>query len=192
VSLRLAGLAWAATLIGLTGCAAAPRPVARASTAVLARADQALQRAEYASAVKAYDDFLARYPHDQAAPRARASRETVALMLAGRAELEQLHQDLARREGELARLREAVAERESELARRDAEATKREEELAQRDGELAQRDGELARRQQELARRDAELGRARQELGRLAAEADRLRADIERLKEADLRLERRR
>jgi chromosome segregation ATPase len=151
------------------GCAwfGLPRP----ATVMLTRADRLLESREYEGAVRVYDEFLERFAEDPAAARARASLESLAALLAARAEIARLRDILATRESEMRRLREQVARREEEVGRRD-------EELVRRGGELTRRDGELTR--------------ARQELQRLAAEAERLRGDIEELKRVDIRLERRR
>ena len=75
-------------------------------------------------AVVAYDEFLGRYADDGEAPRALASRNTLASILAAREDLARLRQevgrladDLGRREAELARLKQELASRQAELER---------------------------------------------------------------------------
>jgi hypothetical protein len=161
---RRAGPAALLALVLLGAGCARFAPFARPAATALGAADALAERGEHGLALDAYDDFLRRFPDDAGATRARATRETLAELLASRRELVRLRQALEAREEELARLREALHRREADLARRDGDA----------------------------ARRDADLARARQEVTRLTAEADRLRSDLERLKQVDIRLERKR
>ena len=107
--MRFAMLALVSAL--LAGCATGPGP----STAMLAKADRLAADGDYPSAIVAYDAFLAEYAGDSNAPRARASRDSVAAVLTTRGELARLQQ-------ELARLREELAKREGDLARVRQEA----------------------------------------------------------------------
>jgi predicted Zn-dependent protease len=68
---------------------------------LLERADRLVQQGDYASAVRTYDELLAKYPDDPAARRALTSRDAVAGLLEARKEL-------AARDGELTRLRQEV------------------------------------------------------------------------------------
>jgi hypothetical protein len=91
------------------GCAGADWPF-NGSASLLARADRFADRHQYESALRSYDEFLARYPTDPAMPRALKSRDTIASIVTGRAEL--------------ARLRSELAARDAELAAREAELVK--------------------------------------------------------------------
>ena len=146
----------------IAGCASSPP--SRPSATLLVQADRMVTAGQYADALDAYGDMLAKYPDADEAGRARGSREAIAALLAARAQVARLTADMKAQEAELARTREHVASREHDLAR--------------------------AREQ--VTARDGDLARARQEIARLTAEADRLRADLETLKKIDIDLERRR
>ena len=118
------------------GCAWLGRDAARA----LADADGHAAHGDYPAAMAAYDAYLARYPDDGGADRARAVRTLVGELMAARAE------------------RDRLVARETELAR---QATARETELTR---QAAARDAELARLRQELAARQAEVARLREDL----------------------------
>ena len=93
--------------VSLAGCASLP--FTRGAT-LLADADRLAREGDWPGAVAAYDQYLARYPNAWAAPRALESRDTLAAMLAARAEVTRLRQ-------EVARLRDELARREVDLAR---------------------------------------------------------------------------
>ncbi|MGH7393282.1 MAG: hypothetical protein ACREM3_28080, partial [Candidatus Rokuibacteriota bacterium] len=58
--------------LGLTGCALSPEATDRAAAQnVLAQADWLVEQGQYAAAVQAYDEALARDPGERDAPRAR-------------------------------------------------------------------------------------------------------------------------
>ncbi len=105
-----------ALLVG--GCASADWSFS-GSASLLARADRLADRQQYEPALRAYDEFLASYPDDPAAPRALKTRETIASIVTARAELARLRAELAARDGELARLRQ-----ETERLRADLEKLK--------------------------------------------------------------------
>ena len=90
-----------------------------ASASLLSRADRFGDRHQYEAALRTYDEFLARYPTDPAAPRAQKSRDTIASIVTARTELARLRAELAARDGELARLRQ-----ETERLRADLEKLK--------------------------------------------------------------------
>jgi len=113
---RFVAMSVLALVIG--GCASADWPF-NESASLLARADRLADRQHYEPALRAYDEFLARYPNDPAAPRALKTRETIASIITGRAELARLRAELAARDGELARLRQ-----ETERLRADLEKLK--------------------------------------------------------------------
>jgi hypothetical protein len=102
-------LALAVLALLLVGCASGGRPLDSAA-ALLAHADRLADRQQYEPALRAYDEFLSRYPGDPAAPRALKSRDAVASIVTASAEL--------------ARLRSELAARDAELAARDAELVK--------------------------------------------------------------------
>jgi hypothetical protein len=91
----------------LAGCASLPF---MRGTTMLANADRLAREGDWPGAVAAYDEYLASYPKAWAAPRALESRDTLAAMLAARAEVTRLRQ-------EVARLRDELARREVDLAR---------------------------------------------------------------------------
>lgn len=82
---------------------------------LLQRADRLVQQGDYASAIRTYDELLAKYPADPAATRALASRDAVAGLLAARGDIARLRQELAAREGELTRLRQELEQLREDL-----------------------------------------------------------------------------
>jgi predicted RNase H-like nuclease (RuvC/YqgF family) len=119
----------------------------RDAARALADADAHAAYGDYPAAMAAYDAYLARYPEDGGADRARAVRRLVGELMAVRAE------------------RDRLVAHESALARQAIEqarhATARETELTR---QAAARDAELARLRQELAARQAEVARLREDL----------------------------
>ena len=113
---RFVAMGVVALLVG--GCARADWPLS-SSASLLPRADRYADRQQYEPALRDYDEFLARYPDDPAAPRALKTRETIASIVTARAELARLRAELAARDGELARLRQ-----ETERLRADLEKLK--------------------------------------------------------------------
>jgi len=116
--MRHALVAFLIAVVLAGGCASADWPF-NGSASLLARADRLADRQQYEPAVRAYDEFLARYPADPAAPRALKSRDTLVSIVTARAELARLRSELAARDGELARLRQ-----ETERLRADLEKLK--------------------------------------------------------------------
>ena len=108
----------AALAVVVGGCASTEWPFT-GSASLLARADRFGDRQQYEAALRTYDEFLARYPSDPAAPRAQKSRDTIASIMMARTELARLRAELAARDGELARLRQ-----ETERLRADLEKLK--------------------------------------------------------------------
>jgi hypothetical protein len=72
----------------------------------LARADRLAERGEYAQAVAAYDEYLARYPDDVEAKRALQTRDAVATVVTLRQEVTRLRDELARLRTDLERLKQ--------------------------------------------------------------------------------------
>jgi TolA-binding protein len=106
----------------------------RDAARALATADAHAAHGDYPAAMAAYDAYLARYPEDGGADRARAVRRLVGELMAVGAERDRLvvHEtaltrQAAAREAELARLRQELAARQAEVARLrgDLEALKR-------------------------------------------------------------------
>lgn len=90
----------AALLVLATGCVMPAR-----SAVLLEHADRLVEQGDYADAVKVYDEVLAKYPGDRLASRALASRQALVSLLAARADVVRLRQELSVRDAELARLR---------------------------------------------------------------------------------------
>jgi len=95
------------------GCAAIPN-------ALLDRADRQIAHGDYASAMRTYDELLARYPDDPAAPRALAARDILGSLLAARDDISRLRKELSAREAELGRIKQDL-----ESLRGDLEDLKR-------------------------------------------------------------------
>jgi chromosome segregation ATPase len=180
----------------LTGCVSLP---IIGPALLLARADREAREGAWTEAVASYDEYLARYPDDSAAPRVRDSRDTLAAILTAGTELTRRREEVAKLRNELVTLQDEGARLREDGTRLRAEATVlRDEVIKLRDerihlrAEGTQLREELMRRAEELTRREDALARARQELAVRQAEAERLRSDIERLKQIDLKLERKR
>jgi hypothetical protein len=92
---------WALLAITLlwAGCAAVPNEL-------LDRADRQIALGDYASAIRTYDEVLARYPDDPAAPRALAARDILGSLLAARDDISRLRKELTAREAELGRIKQ--------------------------------------------------------------------------------------
>lgn len=110
-----------ASLLG--GCAASPRP----AMSLLEGADRLLEQGQYQAALRAYDTLLATYPHDPVAPRAQATRDTLGTLLAARADVVRLKEELAARDTDLGRLKQELQRLhvETERLRADLEELKR-------------------------------------------------------------------
>lgn len=119
-------------LLAVGGCAWLP---SARGDAALDRADRLAREGAWAEAAGAYGDYLERFPHAEAAPRAAASRDTLTALLAARVEL-------ARLRAEMARLRDDLARRDSDLVRVRQEVEKLRDDLER----LKQIDMKLERR----------------------------------------------
>ena len=103
--------------VAAAACASSP---SRASTyATLEQAEVLVARGDYGGALAVYDDVLRRHPEH---PRARTARDTVAQVVATRAELARLREELTSRDRELTRARDELAKTRQELKTRQAEA----------------------------------------------------------------------
>jgi len=113
--------------LALAGCALSQ---SQPSHDALARADRLVEQGDYAAAVQAYDEALARHPDERDANRARTSRDTLTNLLAARADVARLQSTLTTREGELTRevtrLRQELQRvtQEADRLRADLEALK--------------------------------------------------------------------
>ena len=103
----------ATSLVLLAGCAAMPN-------VLLDRADRQIANGDYMAAVRTYDELLARYPDDPAAPRALAARDILGSLLAARDDISRLQKELTAREAELGRIKQDL-----ETLRGDLEDLKR-------------------------------------------------------------------
>ena len=130
------------TIAGCASWSPSPRP----SATVLVRADRLVAQGQYADALEAYEEILAKYPDTDEAGRARSSHETLGTLLAARAQITRLT---------------------AEMKVQDAHMKTQDAELARARGEVAARDGELARARQEIARLTAEADRLRADLEHL-------------------------
>jgi hypothetical protein len=100
----------------IAGCASSSPPT-RPSASLLGKADRLVSQGQYASALEAYGEILAKYPETDDAAHARSSRETLTNFLAARAQLARVTTEMKAQETELTRTREQVAARDGELAR---------------------------------------------------------------------------
>src|SRR5205085_12678039 len=96
----LAALALATTL---GACASSTWWPFRPAAMLLMRADRAADELRFRQALALYDEFLARYPDDVAAPPALESRDTVAASVTRRAGMIRLRGELRARRSEPAK-----------------------------------------------------------------------------------------
>ena len=99
----------------LGGCANSTWWPFRPAAMLLMRADRAADELRFRQALALYDEFLARYPDDVAAPRALESRDTVAAIVTTREELSRLRAELRARELEATKLRDEMNRLRQEL-----------------------------------------------------------------------------
>jgi tetratricopeptide (TPR) repeat protein len=85
------------------------------------QADRLVTQGQYADALEAYEQILAKYPDANEATRARISREAITGLLAARAQIGRLTAGMKAQEVELARIRDQIAARDAELSRARAE-----------------------------------------------------------------------
>ncbi len=169
---------WLAILVmfvATAGCASVP---ILGPARLLAQADREARDGTWEAALRSYDEYLARFPDDSAAPRVLEGRDKLAAMLLARAELPRQREEVTRLRDEVTQLNE--------------EKTQLREEKMQLREEKTQLRDEKTQLHEELARREDALARTRRELAARRAEAERLRADIESLKQIDLKVEKRR
>ena len=102
----------------IAGCVlASPSPPARPSAALLVRADGLVAGGQYADALDAYAEILAKYPNTDEAGRARSSRETVGNLLAARAQIVRLTTEMKVQEAQVKTQEAQMKTQEAELAR---------------------------------------------------------------------------
>ena len=138
---------WALVLVigAVAGCAWLT-PSSRPSEMLLVRADGLIADGQYADALEAYGELLAKYPETDEAARARRSRQTLDNLVAARSRIARLN---------------------AEMKAQEVQMKAQEAELARVRGEVTARDGELARARQEIARVTAEADRLRVDLEHL-------------------------
>ena len=103
-------------IVTVAGCVL-PTPSPRPSAMVLVRADRLVAQGQYAGALEAYQEILAKYPHTDDAGRARSSRDTLGHLLAARAQITRLTADMKAQDAELARARQEIARLTAEADR---------------------------------------------------------------------------
>jgi hypothetical protein len=108
-------------IVTIAGCAAwAPSP--RPSATVLVRADRLVAQGQYADALEAYEEILAKYGDTDEAGRARSSRETVGNLLAARAQIVKLTAEVKAQEAQMKAQDAELARARQEITRLTAEA----------------------------------------------------------------------
>jgi hypothetical protein len=114
---------WALVVIIVTiaGCAASAPPP-RPSAMVLVRADRLVAERQYAEALEAYEEILAKYPDADEAGRARSSRDTLGSLLASRAQIVRLTAEVKAQEAQMKAQDAELARARQEIARLTAEA----------------------------------------------------------------------
>jgi hypothetical protein len=105
---RAGRLVLALALLSLLGGCAATKP--RPSAALLERADRLVEKGQYTAAIGTYDELLATYPKEPEAARAQAVRDTLSSLIAARADVVRLKEELATRDGEVGRLKQELHE----------------------------------------------------------------------------------
>lgn len=98
---------------------------------MLDKADRLVLKGQYADALEAYEQILAKPPDADVALRARASREAVADVLTARAQLGRLTVGMKAQEADLVRLRDELSRARGEITRLTAETDRLRAELEQ-------------------------------------------------------------
>ncbi len=121
--MRVGRLVLVLALALLGACATQPRP----SVVLLERADRLVEQGQYAAAIGKYDELLATYPKEPETARAQAVRDTLSSLMAARADVVRLREELATRDGEVGRLKQDLHRlaTETERLRSDLEELKR-------------------------------------------------------------------
>ena len=88
------------------------------------RADGLVADGQYAGALEAYGEILAKYPDTTEAGRARSSRETVVNLLSARVQINKLTAELKAQESHMKTQEAELARARQEITRLTAEADK--------------------------------------------------------------------
>lgn len=99
-------------------------PPARPAATLLVRADGLVADGQYANALEAYGEILAKYPDTNEAGRARSSRETLGNLLAARAQIAKLTAEMKAQESHMKTQEAELARARQEITRLTAEADK--------------------------------------------------------------------
>jgi chromosome segregation ATPase len=86
---------------------------------------------QYADALDAYEQILAKYPDANEAARARISRDALTELLAARARIGRLTASMKAQEVEIARMRDELARARAEITRLTADADRLRTDLEQ-------------------------------------------------------------
>ena len=108
-------------IVTVAGCVL-PTPSPRPSAMVLVRADRLVAQGQYADALEAYGEILAKYGDTDDAGRARNSRDTLGHLLAARAQIARLTADMKVQEAQMKMQDAELARARQEIARLTAEA----------------------------------------------------------------------
>ena len=111
----------------IAGCvlpSAPPAPPARPAAMLLMRAEGLVAEGQYANALEAYGEILAKYPNTTEAGRAHRSRDTVGDLLAARAQINKLTAEMKVQESQMKSQEAELARARQEIARLTAEADK--------------------------------------------------------------------
>ena len=108
----------------IAGCVLRSAPPARPSAALLVRADGLAAEGQYADALEAYGEILAKYPGTGEAGRARSRRETLVNLVSARAQVARLTAEMKAQESQLKTQEAELARARQEIARLTAEADK--------------------------------------------------------------------
>ena len=110
-------------IVTVAGCVLpAPTRSSRSSAMVLVRADRLVAQGQYAGALEAYEEILAKYPDTDDAGRARSGRDTLGHLLAARAQITRLTADMKAQEAQMKAQDAELARARQEIARLTAEA----------------------------------------------------------------------
>jgi len=113
----LTRVALAVMIMFLVGCAAWSSTPPRPSATLLAQADRLVTAGQYADALDAYEQILAKYPETNEASRAQISRDALSELLAARARIGRLTVSMKAQEAENARMRDENGRMRDENAR---------------------------------------------------------------------------
>jgi tetratricopeptide (TPR) repeat protein len=128
----LTRVALAVMIVSLAGCASwSTPPPPRPSATLLAQADRLMTAGQYADALDAYEQILAKYPDAIEAARARINRDALTELLAARTRIGRLTASMKAQEVEIARMRDELARARAEITRLTADADRLRTDLEQ-------------------------------------------------------------